>query len=113
VVLAWAVLLTALTAMLWIWSPGDELAIAVLGGSAAATWLLGVMLTLGSRRAEREPLGRVVPELSPGAALVAIALAAMLLGAEAGLWLVLAGGGLLVFGLAVLARELRTGRTRS
>jgi hypothetical protein len=110
VVLAWAGLLAALTAVLWIWSPGDELAIASLGGAAVAAAALGAGLAVLARRAPSEPAARVVPDLSPPTALVAIAIAAMLFGAVAGLWLVLLGAGLLAFGLGGLLRELRAER---
>ena len=110
VVLAWAALLAALAAMLWIWSPGDEIAIATLGGAAVATAVLGAALVIAGRPAPKESRPRSVPDLSPATVLVAIALAAMLVGAEAGLWLVLLGCGLLAFGLAALVRELRAAR---
>ena len=110
VVMAWGGLLAALAAMLWIWSPGDEVAVAVLGGAAVATLVLGVMLALVERRAPSEPRARLLPDLSPATALVAIALAAMLVGADAGLWLFLLGCGLLAFGLGGLVRERRAER---
>ena len=109
--LVWSLFLAALAAMLWIWSPGDELAIALLGGAAVASALVGLALALRAR-ARREPPVEELPDLSLPTALVAIALATMLIGATAGPWLVWIGGGLLAFALAGLARELRSARRR-
>jgi peptidoglycan/LPS O-acetylase OafA/YrhL len=105
-ILAWAVLLAALAAMLWIWTE-DAIPIAMLGGAAVATAALGLVAAL--RRRRREGL-RAVPDLSLATALVGVALAAMLAGAEAGLWLVYVGGGLLALGAGGVARELLAAR---
>jgi exfoliative toxin A/B len=103
VVLLWAGLLAALAAMLWIWDP-EALVVALLGGAAAATAVLAAVV---ARRARRPGSAEIeIPDLSIGAAVAAIALATMLVGAEAGLFLVLIGAGLLLFALIILAREL-------
>jgi hypothetical protein len=110
VTIAWAALLSALTAMLWIWSPGDELAIVLLGGAALGAAPVGFAL---APRARREAAGSwVLPDLSPGTALLVIALATILLGLEAGQWLMWFGAGLLAFALFGLGRELRLARRR-
>jgi peptidoglycan/LPS O-acetylase OafA/YrhL len=105
-VLAWAVLLAALAGVLCIWND-DELQIALLGGAAILTMFLGLALAVVSRQAD-EP--RRIPDLSLASLVVGIALAAMLVGAEAGPWLVYVGGGMLLLGLAGLFREVRGAR---
>ena len=110
IVLAWGALLAALAAMLWIWSPGDELAIATLGGAAVASAVLGLVLAIVARRGRPQPRSRPVPVVSPATALLAIAIAAMIVGAAAGLWLILLGSGLAVLALGGLVRELRAER---
>jgi hypothetical protein len=105
--LAWAGMLAALAGMLWIWVP-ELLVVALLGGAAIATAALGVLVAL--RRPPRDGRIEVVPDLSLATALVALAAAAMLLGAEAGVWLVLIGAGMLVFGMGALTRELAAER---
>jgi hypothetical protein len=116
-VLAWAVYLTVLTVILWIWWP-HWLSVAELGGAAVVTALIAVVFTLAHRGGQ---LGdtpyearelRSLPDLSVGPAIVAIALCGMLYGAEFGLFLVLICGGLLALGLVELAAELRTERER-
>jgi hypothetical protein len=111
-VAAWSALLGALAGMLWIWSPGDELAIGLLGGAALAALALAAALAVASRRSPSEPVLRRVPDLSPATALVALAVVAMLLGARAGLWLVSIGAGLLALGIGSLVRELNAARRR-
>ena len=114
VLFAWALLLAALTAMLWIWVSA-ALEVALLGGAAAASALLGMYVRF-DRRAKREA-GELqpVPDLSLPTVTVAIALAATAVGATAGLWLVWFGLGALCFGVAWLIRELagapRAGRS--
>ena len=106
---AWALLLAALTAMLWIWVSA-ALEVALLGGAAAASALLGMYVRF-DRRAKREA-GELqpVPDLSLPTVTVAIALAATAVGATAGLWLVWFGLGALCFGVAWLIRELAGAR---
>jgi hypothetical protein len=109
--LAWSVFLAVLAAMLWVWSPGDELAIALLGGAAVGAALSGFALALGARRTT-ERRSWVLPDLSPATSLLAIAISVVLIGLEAGQWLIWIGAGLLGFGVLGLVRELRLGRRR-
>jgi predicted permease len=109
--IAWSVFLAVLAAMLWVWSPGDELAIALLGGAALGAALVALAVALrATPRDERS--WRVIPDLSPATSLLAIGLATMLIGLEAGQWLIWIGAGLFGFALFGLARELRLERRR-
>jgi peptidoglycan/LPS O-acetylase OafA/YrhL len=107
--IVWALLLAPFAVMLWVWSP-SALQDALLGGAAVAAALVGVALALRARSAAGDDRPRPVPDLSPSAALIAIALATMLVGASAGPWLIWIGAGLLASALFLLARELRTSR---
>jgi len=114
VLFAWAMLLAALAAMLWIWV-SNALEVALLGGAAVASAVLGLYVRL-DRRAKREAGAlQPVPDLSLPTVTVAIALSATAVGAAAGLWLVWCGLGMLCFGVAWLIRELvgahRAGRS--
>jgi hypothetical protein len=103
VLLAWAVLL-ALNAGVLLAFGGGALPVALLGGAAGASAVLGVVLAARGGRPE-EP--RPAPELSGAAALAGACVAGIVIGAELGLWLVLISAGALVLALAALAREDR------
>jgi hypothetical protein len=109
--LVWSSFLAVLAAVLWIWSPGDELAIALLGGAAVGAAVVGLVLAARARW-RGEPGRLVLPDLSPATSLLAIAVAMLLIGLEAGPWLVWIGAGLLAGALFGLARELRLARRR-
>jgi hypothetical protein len=102
VLLAWSALLT-FNATVLIAFDGGTLPVALLGGAAAATAVLAVVLaalrTAGARDA--------APGLSAPTALAAIGAAGLVLGAELGTWLVLISAGLLAVALAGLAHEAR------
>jgi hypothetical protein len=100
VFLAWALLLAVHTTVL-VALGGDTLEVALLGGAAAGVAVLALLAALRGR-AEGP---RVVPDLSPPAALAAVAVAGLVVGSELGTWLVLIAGGLLVVALAGLVRE--------
>jgi hypothetical protein len=106
--LAWATLLTVLSAVLWVWS-SDHLPPAIFSGAAGVAWLVGLYALL---RPGKTPRLRVRPELdvSFASVVVALAIAMLLLGALVGEWLVLVGGGALLVGLIGVARELRAER---
>ena len=111
VLLAWAVLLAIHTGVLIAFG-GDELPVLLLGGAAAGAALLGAWIAVRRRRGRGERgERRAVPDLSPPAALAAVAVAAMVIGAELGTWLVLIGAGLLALALGGLIRELRASPT--
>jgi hypothetical protein len=103
VLLAWAALVAVHTAVLVAFG-GGLLSIALLGGSAAGAALLGLLLAALRRRAGAP---RPAPEPSGPAALAAVGLAGLVVGAELGLWLVLVSGGVLAIALAGLVREGR------
>jgi hypothetical protein len=105
--LAWSLLLALHTGVL-IALGGDGLEVLLLGGAAAGAALLAGVIAV-RRRAAR---GGAAPEVSPAAAMAAVAVAGLVLGAELGTWLVLISAGLLALALAGLARELRAGAGR-
>jgi hypothetical protein len=100
VLLAWALLLAVHT-MVLVALGGDTLEIALLGGAAAGVAVLALVVAL--RRRDEGPRG--VRDLSPPAALAAVAVAGLVVGSELGLWLLLISGGLLVLALGGLVRE--------
>jgi hypothetical protein len=100
VLLAWALLLAVHTAVL-VALGGDTLEVALLGGAAAGVAVLALVVAL--RRRDEAP--RAMPDLSPPAALAAVAVAGLVVGSELGMWLLLISGGLLVLALAGLVRE--------
>jgi hypothetical protein len=100
VLLAWALLLAAHTTVL-VALGGDTLEVALLGGAAAGVAVLALVVAL--RRRGEAP--RAMPDLSPPAALAAVAVAGLVVGSELGMWLLLISGGLLVLALAGLVRE--------
>ena len=101
VLLAWAVLLAVHTTVL-VALGGDALEVALLGGAAAGVAVLALLVT--ARRGNADAPRRV-PDLSPPAALAAVAVAGLVVGSELGTWLLLISGGLLVLALAGLVRE--------
>jgi hypothetical protein len=100
--LGWAALLTVLASVLWIWTP-DDLPPAILSGAAGLAWAVGLVAM--TRRRPPPPL-RTAPDLSLASVMVAVAVAMLVVGALVGPWLVFAGAGALVIGLAGVTREL-------
>jgi hypothetical protein len=100
VLLAWALLLAVHTTVL-VALGGDTLEVALLGGAAAGVAVLALAVAL--RRRDEAP--RAVRDLSPPAALAAVAVAGLVVGSELGMWLLLISGGLLVLALGGLVRE--------
>jgi hypothetical protein len=98
-VLAWAALLAVLAAMLSLWT-GDLVAVLLLPGAV----LVALVVALAVARA-RDPVERVIPEASASGLLGAAALALLALGAVAGLWAALIGGGLLLVAVVAAVRE--------
>jgi hypothetical protein len=103
VLLAWAVLLGINTGVL-VALGGDVLPVALLGGAAVGTAVLAAVVAV---RARRDDERWAVTSASPAAALAAIALAGLVLGAELGLWLLLISGGALLLAIGGLLRERR------
>jgi hypothetical protein len=97
--LAWAALLAGLAVMLALWT-SDLVAIALLPGAV----LVVLVVAVGAART-RDADERRVPEASTSAVLGACALAALAIGAVAGLWAALIGAGLLVVALVAAVRE--------
>lgn len=105
VLLGWALLLGVLGLVLAVWSDDALARGLLLGAAGGAAVLAGLALLAG-----KEPRRRTVPDLSVSTALVAIGLAALVLGSVFGTWLVALGLGLALLGLAAVARELLSER---
>jgi hypothetical protein len=103
---AWAALLSVLASVLWVWT-SDDLPPAVFTGAAGVVWLAGLVALFVPRPTAGS---RAAPDLSLASAFVAFAVATLVLGALIGRWLVYVGAGLLLVGLAGVARELRAQR---
>src|SRR4051812_19859970 len=103
---AFGILLLVLTAVQLPFGPTPA-EVALLGGAGAACLLCGVVALGAQRRGRPDPARMRVTPLAGGPFVLAAGLAALLVGAEAGLWLVLIGAGLVVIGAALLARERR------
>jgi hypothetical protein len=99
--LAWACLLLALGAMLAIWSEGSPEALLFLVGA------IPLMLTSAWNRARPAPGGpRLLARVSVPVVVIAIGAALAAIGLTGGLWLVLVGGEIALFGLVWLGREI-------
>jgi hypothetical protein len=79
----------------------------LLGGAAAGTLVLAL---LAARAEPRRRMAVDVPDLSPSPGVLALGVALLVGGTEFGTWMLLLGAGVLVLGLALLARELRSER---
>jgi hypothetical protein len=114
VLVVWALLLAVHPPVMAAVFHEDPTSVLLLAGASAGTALVALFLWLGRRRApEEDPdLERPVTDVSMASALVGIALALMLLGAQFGVWLVMIGAGLLALGLGGIARELTAERRR-
>jgi hypothetical protein len=109
-VFAWALLLGTLAAVLWIWTD-KTIPVLLLGGAAAATAVVAVATALATRHTGSSTAGEGrAGEFSIPIVLVAAGLAGLVVGAQAGTWLVWAGAGALLFGLALVAREAGTSK---
>jgi predicted transporter len=86
----------------------------LLLGAAAGSVLVGAGVWLRRRRAEHEDpdAARAVTDVSLASALAGISVALMLLSTVYGVWLLMIGAGLMLFGLGGVARELRDERRR-
>jgi hypothetical protein len=86
---------------------GTTLTLGLLGGAAAASLLTAVgLLVAGSSVPDTDPdLTRPLPDASYGTALFAIGVCLAVFGLVFGLFLVLIGAGVAVFGVVGLVRE--------
>jgi hypothetical protein len=99
--LAWACLLLALGAMLAIWSEGSPSSLLFLVGA------IPLIATAAWNRARPAPGGpRLLARVSVPVVVAAIGAALAAIGLTGGLWLVLIGGEIALFGLVWLAREM-------
>lgn len=104
VLVAFAALMAVHFAVTFAFPGADLITHLLLAGVAAASLVVGlVALTL--RGDGGAPVA--APELSFATALLALGVAAVVVGAMAGRWLVLIGAGMAAFGVAGLVREGR------
>ena len=101
--IAFGALLLVLTAVELPFGPSAT-ELALLGGAGAACVLAGVVVLVLDRR-RPPPEEQTLPDLSPSVVLIALGLTGLLVGAEAGSWLMDIGGGLTLIGLGALAHE--------
>jgi hypothetical protein len=106
VLVAWGVLLLVITAAQLPFSP-DGVELGLLGGAGAVCVLCGLIAGLVATRGRRRGPRRAVPELSFATVAVALGLAMVGVGTEAGQWLWLPGCALAALGAAGLVREGR------
>jgi hypothetical protein len=99
---AFGALLLVLTAVELPFGPTPA-EVALLGGAGLGCLACGIAVL--ARRRRRPRVERRRDELSGGPVVVAAGCAALVVGAEAGLWLVLIGAGLVVLGGALLVEE--------
>lgn len=108
VMVVWACLLAINTSIMGIF--GDRIdQYFLLGGASAATAFIALMLFLFGRRVPNEdPDGeRPVTELSVPSMWTGLGIALLAASARLGVWLALVAGGIILTGLAGIARELR------
>lgn len=99
--LAWAAIMVALGTMLAIWSEGDATALLFLVGP------IPLILLAGWNRARPAPGGpRLLARVSVPVVVTAIGAALAAVGLTGGLWLVMVGGEIALFGLVWLVREM-------
>jgi hypothetical protein len=99
-VLAWAALLTLLTAVLFVWTPDAELQWGPLAAAATGAWAVGVVALLRSARVPALPTER-----SFGGLVAAFGLVAVIAGALLGLWFSLVGVALVLAGVSMVLKE--------
>ncbi|MEA2283386.1 MAG: hypothetical protein QOK21_3993 [Solirubrobacteraceae bacterium] len=101
----WAMMLFAHTAYMGAFAGEIDLVdVLLLGGAGIAVFMVAL---LAMRRGDAEPPTEAVDAGSLPTVLAAVGFAALLVGVEVGPWLLAMGAGVLVAGLAGLARELR------
>jgi hypothetical protein len=108
VLLVWAGLLAVNTAVMPIFHPTFA-SVALLGGASLATAATGLALLLLSRRVRDDDPGEriAVTELSVASAWTGLGVALLALSARFGVFLAVIAGGMILFGLGGIVRELR------
>jgi hypothetical protein len=103
VVLAWGILLAAMTVLQAPFGP-RPIEYAMLGAASVAALIVGGALAVTYARRRRDG-ALLVGEESVATATLATGLALALLGAGFGLWLILIGAGVVALGIGGLVRE--------
>jgi hypothetical protein len=106
-VLGWAAWITALAAVLYVWTPGSWMQWTPFVAAAGGAWLLGLGLLLRRRAV---PELRLVPDVSIATVLLALGIASLVNSPSFGLWLALVGAELVLVGLFWLGYEVLTAR---
>jgi hypothetical protein len=102
-VLGWAAWITALAALLYVWTPSSWQQWTPFVCAAGAAWLLGLVLLLRRRAV---PELRLVPDVSLATVLLALGIASLVNSPSFGLWLALVGGELVLIALVWLGFEI-------
>jgi hypothetical protein len=102
----WGAWLSALAAMLAIWSPGSATPLLLFGGAVPAL----AASAYSWRRPANLERPRLISDSSMGTVVLVLGIAIGLVGTTAGLWLALVGGEIAAFGAGLLIRELRAMR---
>jgi hypothetical protein len=109
----WGLYLALLTTLAALWSL-DWLSLTLLGAALLVPATVVLALVVADRRRRAAAAGgedvEPVPDVSAGTPVAAVAIACLVVGAQAGLWLILIGAGLLVVAVWLLAGELRQAR---
>jgi O-antigen/teichoic acid export membrane protein len=103
IVFAWAAWISVLTTVLVVWEPDDEIQWLPFAGASAAIWAVGLVFYVRRRLRTEE---RMLPDLSPAPFVLALGFATMLGAPALGHWLLLLGGGIVLVGVVVIAREV-------
>jgi hypothetical protein len=106
-VLGWAAWITALAAVLFVWTPSSWPQWTPFVCAAGGAWLLTLVLLLRRRAA---PELRLVPDVSLASVLLALGIASLVNSPSFGLWLTLVGAELVLIALVWLGYELLTAR---
>lgn len=112
--LAYGLLLSGLTVVLFGWRPLEPVTVLQLGGAAALCLVIAALVGLRPAAGERRGGGeesRGVPDLSVATVLLAAGVVLVVVSPPAGRWLALMGAGILALGAGGLVREARAQRS--
>jgi hypothetical protein len=98
--IVWGAMLLVLTAVQLPFGPSAP-ELALLGGAGAACLLTGVAM----KKRGQTPFFHRAPAMALSPLIIALGLGGLVVGAEAGLWLVLIGAGTTVAGIALAVQE--------